>query len=117
MRTLRCLAAGGDPIHTALELVAADVDQATREVDQLPASFWLPRIVATTTLHLTGPSALAPGDPTATADTGCIQAGLGNAALYEVAAVVDVPQAAVGALDATSESQLRRSSDQTPSTG
>lgn len=63
---VRCLAAGGAPVYTALELVAADLDQAAREVDQLPSFFWL--IVAKTTLYLSGPSAppaLAPRDPTA----------------------------------------------------
>ncbi|WP_406210941.1 hypothetical protein OG331_40855 [Streptomyces sp. NBC_01017] len=39
---IRCMAAGGDPVYTALEPVVADLDQAAREVDLLPGSFWLP---------------------------------------------------------------------------
>jgi Phosphotransferase enzyme family len=35
------LAAGGDPMYVALLPVAADFEQAAREVEALPASFWL----------------------------------------------------------------------------
>jgi hypothetical protein len=35
------LAAGGDPMYVALLPVAADLEQAAREVEALPVSFWL----------------------------------------------------------------------------
>ena len=35
------LAAGGDPIYVALLPGAADLEQSAREVEALPASFWL----------------------------------------------------------------------------
>ncbi|MEU6995508.1 phosphotransferase [Streptomyces sp. NPDC046465] len=37
---IRRMAAGGDPVYTALEPVAAELEQAAREADALPASFW-----------------------------------------------------------------------------
>ncbi|MGH4029311.1 phosphotransferase [Actinomycetota bacterium Odt1-20B] len=39
---IRRMAAGGDPIYTALEPVAVELDQAALEVEALPASFWHP---------------------------------------------------------------------------
>ncbi|MFF1715121.1 phosphotransferase [Streptomyces sp. NPDC058268] len=39
---IRHMAADGDPVYTALEPVAAELEQAAREVDLLPASFWVP---------------------------------------------------------------------------
>ncbi|ATL26000.1 phosphotransferase [Streptomyces formicae] len=39
---IRRMAADGDPVYTALEPVAAELEQAAREVGRLPASFWRP---------------------------------------------------------------------------
>ncbi|QDQ09561.1 phosphotransferase [Streptomyces spectabilis] len=41
---IRRMAAGGDPVYTALEPIAAELDQAAREVGALPACFWRPPV-------------------------------------------------------------------------
>ncbi|QSY49850.1 MULTISPECIES: hypothetical protein [Streptomyces] len=48
---IRRMAAASDPVYTALEPVAVDLDQAAREVDMLPASFWLPPVRGRSTFH------------------------------------------------------------------
>jgi hypothetical protein len=67
---IRRMAAGGDPDYTALEPVAADLDQAVREVDLLPASFWLPPNRGHDATFVSPGRPHTPRDPAATADTG-----------------------------------------------
>ncbi|MEU1376052.1 phosphotransferase [Streptomyces triculaminicus] len=53
---IRRMAADGDPVYTALEPVAVELEQAAREVDMLPASFWLPPIRGRSTFRDSSPS-------------------------------------------------------------